>query len=136
MGSLTESLHIEYLPADRAEAAVRRLDAPWVADEGPLDARLWRWLPGEPPPLPLHPRGLAFDAGTTVVWDEDQVRVLRPADPEPADLEPTIVVRRSEVRVRRRFPGLQKVERIDYLQAGVLLASRYQPLTVEEAADA
>lgn len=119
MGSLTEPW-IERFPASEAAAQVGELDRPWVADEGPLDAAVWR-LEGELH-RPLRGRGLAFDLRATVTWDEEQVRVV--LEP-PSDSE--VVARRSGVLVRRRLGRWTALDRIDYLRDGVLLASRYVP---------
>jgi hypothetical protein len=114
-----ESVEIEYLDPADVEAEVGKLREPWIADEGPLDAELWRH-PGGALKRPLLPRGLAFDDETTVAWDEDIVRVIRPAPPRAG-----VIARRSQVLIR--FDGYDPVERVDYLERGVLLASRYQP---------
>lgn len=114
-----ESVKIGYLEPADLTAEVGKLNEPWIADEGPLKAELWQHLGGALK-RPLLPRGLAFDAETTVAWDEDAVRVIRPAPPRAG-----VIARRSTVLIR--FPDFDPVERIDYLESGVLLASRYLP---------
>ncbi len=118
---LDEGVEVRYAEPAAAAAEVAALREPWIADEGPLTAELWRH-PGVELPRPLHPRGLAFDQRTTVLWDEDAVQVIRPADPEPG-----VLARRSRVLIRDRFPGFASPTRVDYLRHGVLIASRYLP---------
>ena len=114
---------IRILPPADLLAEVEALDAPWIAEDGPMTAEFYRHADG-PFGRSLAPRGLAFDKATTVAWDEDEVRVIRDAEPTPGT-----IARRSTARVRAgRFPGLATVERIDYLERGVLRASRYEPV--------
>ena len=103
-----------------------RLETPWIAEEGPLHANFRAWPPGAGT-SELGPRGIAFDATTTVVWDEVSVRAIRATEKPSAG----VLARRSTVRLRARFHERtclpETVERIDYLAHGVLLASRYIP---------
>lgn len=119
---MSEGVSIRYLPPQDLSEELSRLEQPWIADEGPLDVRFERG----PVDRPLLPRGLAFDAKTTLVWDEDQVQVLTAAPPSPG-----VVALRSEVSVREglRPPALGRLQRIDFLQDGGLVGSRYRPLT-------
>jgi len=113
-------VHIADLAPSELTSELEKLRDPWIAQEGPMSAELRRREAGQPLPELLM-RGLAFDDATTVVWDEDAVRVIRETDPQEG-----VLSRRSDVRVRTaRFEGLATVERIDYLKRGVLLASRY-----------
>ncbi len=121
MGRVNESVEIRYAAPEEVDSEVRKLEEPWIGDEGPLVAELWHHSDGELPRR-LHPRGLAFDHRTTVLWDEDAVQVIR-----PRAAESDVIARRSEVLIRDRFPGLDSVERTDYLRQGVLIASRYTP---------
>ncbi len=141
MGSLNgdflkESVNVRVLDGEEgsavatATAEVVKLRQPWIADEGPLAADFWRHSESELP-RPLEMRGLAFDDRTTVQWDEDSVQVI-----EPAPFEPDVLARKSKVLVRDRFQALGSVQRIDYLQAGVLIASRYLPGPSKGEADA
>lgn len=116
MGRVEESVEIRTLEASARDAEVARLDEPWIGDEGPLEASFRRGLEGEP----LRHRGLAFDAETTVVWDEDAVQVVR-----ARAAESEVVALRSSVILRERFSGPKRLDRTDYLRAGALIASRY-----------
>ncbi len=116
MGRVEESVEVRTRSANARDAEVARLDQPWIGDEGPLDASFRRGLEVEP----LRQRGLAFDAETTVVWDEDAVQVVR-----AQAAEPDVVALRSPVILRQRFSGPTSVLRIDYLREGTLIASRY-----------
>ena len=116
-----EGVEVRYGDPATVAAEVKALREPWIADEGPLAAELWRHRGGELP-RPLHLRGLAFDPDSTVLWDEDAVQVIRPAAAEPG-----VLARRSEVLVRGELNALASLVRIDYLQDGVLIASRYLP---------
>ncbi len=116
-----EGVAVRFAEPAAAAAEVAALREPWIADEGPLTAELWRH-PGGELRRPLHLRGLAFDGETTVVWDEDAVQVIRLADAEPG-----VLARRSPVLIRDRFEGLGALTRVDYLRGGVLIASRYLP---------
>jgi|CXWL01.1.fsa_nt_gi hypothetical protein len=114
---------IRHLPAEALSEQLARLDRPWIADEGALDAGFERGPLDRPP----RERGLAFDATTTVRWDESGLQVLTAGPPEPG-----VVMLESEVLVREntRPAGLAQLRRFDYLAGGVLLGSRY---TAEEA---
>ncbi len=117
---MTERVEIRYEPASARDAEVGKLDGAWIGDEGPREASLRRGRAGEP----LRQRGMAFDATTTVVWDEDAVQVVRGSD-HPQSSDDGVIVRKSPVLVRARFEGPEKLFRVDYLRDGVLIASRY-----------
>jgi hypothetical protein len=119
MGGLSEGVEIADLGPERRDAEVGALTDPWIGDEGPLDAALRRGIRG-----PLRQRGVAFDARTTVVWDEAGVQVLRAADPSG-----DVVALRSEVLLREGFreDGPARLFRVDYLCRGTLLGSRFTP---------
>ncbi len=119
-----ESVDVKYLPADARDREVASLHHPWIAEEGPIQAR-FRCLDGMTEPL--LPRGLAFDGRRTVTWDEDGVQVISPAEPEQE-----VVALQSSVVVRERFQGIPPLRRVDYLKSGVWLASRY--FVAEDAA--
>lgn len=116
MGRLNESVIVEHLPPEERNARVGLLEEPWIGDEGPLDAGFRRRMGNEP----LRPRGIAFDSRTTVVWDEAGVQVLRIA---AARAEVTAL--RSPVLLRHWYSGPPGLVRIDYLERGCLLGSRY-----------
>jgi len=116
-GTRRESVDVKYLPASARDQRVAALHHPWVAEEGPIQARFHRL---EAITEPLLPRGLAFDAQQTVTWDEDGVQVITPAEPEPG-----VIALLSSVVVRERFDGIESLHRVDYLKSGVWLASRY-----------
>jgi hypothetical protein len=118
MARLNESVHIEDFPLDERDAQVSLLESPWIGDEGPLDAGFRRGL-GE---LPLRPRGLAFDRRTTVVWDEAGVLVLTAAAPRLG-----VTALQSRVLLRDKLSGPPELLRVDYLERGSLLGSRYIP---------
>lgn len=127
MGRLSEGVDVHPLPASARDAEVAGLTAPWIADEGPLEARFER-RPASAG-SDLHPRGIAFDRATTVTWDESGVTVVRAAPPRPGvvALDSPVLVRkprseRHDPRFVARPPGLR---RIDYLERGALVASRY-----------
>lgn len=109
---------IRHLPAEKLAEQLDRLDRPWIADEGALEAGFERGPLGREP----RERGLAFDAETTVRWDESGLQVLTAGPPEPG-----VVMLESEVLVREntRPPGLAQLRRFDFLAGGVLLGSRY-----------
>lgn len=109
-------VEIRYEPPEKLDEVVATLDNPWIGDEGPLDAWFRRGRGGRD----LLPRGLAFDDETTVVWDEDEVRVVRRGTGDDC------VVLESDVLIRKGFDISQVFERIDYLREGVLVASRYR----------
>jgi len=115
---LNESVDIEDFPPDERDTRVRLLESPWIGDEGPLDAGFRRNL-GD---LPLRPRGLAFDRSTTVIWDEAGVQVLTAAAPRPG-----VTALRSSVLLRDKLSGPPELFRVDYLERGSLLGSRYIP---------
>ncbi|HEX4965539.1 MAG TPA: hypothetical protein VF173_32315 [Thermoanaerobaculia bacterium] len=102
-------------PAER-DAEVGKLIDPWIGDEGPLAAGFRRGLGDKT----LRPRGVAFDAQTTVVWDEAGVQVLK-----AAAADPQVVALCSPVILHHRFQGPARLFRIDYLQRGALLGSRF-----------
>lgn len=116
MGRLSESVTVEHLPPDERDAQVSLLEEPWIGDEGPLDAGFRRGIGG----APLRARGIAFDSTATVVWDEAGVQVLR-----PADARPEVTALRSPVVLRHWYSGPLGLMRIDYLERGCLLGSRY-----------
>ena len=122
-GRIEQGAAIAYLPASARDAEVAALDDPWIGDEGPLEASFRPGIDAEP----LRQRGLAFDARTTVVWDEDAVQVVRADEPEPG-----VVALRSRVIVRERFPSPGSLWRVDYLRDGALLASRYETTETTE----
>jgi hypothetical protein len=103
-------------PAAR-DAEIGRLADPWVGDEGPCDAEFRRGATG-----PLRSRGVAFDATTTVAWDEIRVQVVSVGPPQPE-----VFACRSPVLVRGGFTEAPRLDRVDYLHRGRLLASRYIP---------
>jgi hypothetical protein len=112
-----QGVTIEAVPVVQLPDLVGRLHRPWIADEGPTDCGLRRGLDGQP----LRMRGLAFDSTTTVVWDEDEVQVIR-ASSAP---QPGVIARTSGVLVRDFEGWPKKLIRTDYLRQGVLIASRY-----------
>lgn len=116
MGRLSESVSVERLPPEERDAQVALLEEPWIGDEGPLDAGFRRGL-GQ---VPLRPRGIAFDSRATVAWDEAGVQVLRPAE---ARAEVTAL--QSPVMLRHWYSGTHGLVRIDYLERGCLVGSRY-----------
>lgn len=122
MGRVSESVHVTYLPAEERDAQVSLLREPWIGDEGPLDAGFRRGSGAGP----LRPRGFAFDPRTTVVWDEAGVQVLRPAEPRPE-----VTALESPVMLRRWYTGPARLVRIDYLEHGCLVGSRYVALDEE-----
>ncbi len=120
MESLNESLELEFAPPGELRSHLENLQEPWIADEGPTDVGFRRGLPDGL----LRPRGLAFDHQATIHWDEDSVRILKPAAPDPS-----VQALRHPVRVRQRFrrQAPNPLYRIDYLRRGTLLGSRYIP---------
>lgn len=118
MARLNESVHIQDLPPEERDGQVALLEAPWIGDEGPLDAGFRHGRGG----LPLRPRGLAFDRRTTVVWDEAGVQVLAAAPPSP-----DVTALQSRVLLRAPSEGPPQLTRVDYLKQGSLLGSRYVP---------
>jgi hypothetical protein len=116
MGRLNESVHVTYLPAEERDAQVSVLHDPWIGDEGPLEAGFRRGSGGGP----LRPRGFAFDQRTTVVWDEAGVQVLRPSEPTPE-----VTALESPVVLRHWYTGPARLIRIDYMERGCLVGSRY-----------
>lgn len=117
---MSEGIEICHRPPGDRDAEVGKLVEPWIGDEGPLDAR-FRQAAGGAGPLRL--RGVAFDATTTVAWDEAGVQVLQAAPALAAD----IVILRSPVVLHHRFAedGPKFLFRIDYLRRGALLGSRF-----------
>jgi hypothetical protein len=116
MGRLNESVHVTYLAAEERDVQVSRLHEPWIGDEGPLEAGFRRGSGAGP----LRPRGFAFDQRTTVVWDEAGVQVLRPSEPTPE-----VTALDSPVVVRHWYSGPARLIRIDYMDRGCLVGSRY-----------
>ena len=116
-----EGVAVEWLPAAARDEAVASLDRPWVADEGPLDARFRRLdtIDGA-----FLPRGLAFDGERTVTWDEDGVQVVAPA---PADDGVIALEWGVLVLDRPDFEAPPRLLRVDYLRDGVWIAARYRP---------
>jgi hypothetical protein len=127
VGSVSAGICVRHLPPTSLAAELERLDRPWIADEGALDATLERG----PVARPLRERGLAFDGTTTLRWDESGVQALTEAAPQAG-----VVALSSPVLVRPALQpgGLGRLRRIDYLERGVLLGSRY--LGLEEDDDA
>jgi hypothetical protein len=119
MESLKRGVEIHYLPPGERDPEVAKLSEPWIGDEGPLTAELRRGG------LPRHPRGVAFDDTTTVMWDEAGVQVLRAVSGDTADED--VVVLQSPVIPHHRFAEKrpQSLIRIDYLRRGALLGSRF-----------
>ncbi len=117
MGRLNESVHVTYLAADERDYQVSLLQEPWIGDEGPLEAGFRRGSGGGT----LRPRGFAFDRSTTVIWDEAGVQVLRSSE---ATSEVTAL--ESPVLVRHWYSGPARLVRIDYLDRGCLVGSRYR----------
>ncbi len=124
-----EGVEIRHEPPEKIDEIVATLDNPWIGDEGPLDAWFRRGQGGRD----LLPRGLAFDAETTVVWDEDEVCVVHCNDGDGGG-EGDWIVLKSDVLIRKGFEISQVFERIDYLRDGVLVASRYRPKGGEDDA--
>lgn len=121
-----ENVRIDWHPADARDAIVGELDRPWVAEEGPLSAMLSRWDSPSPPTGALSLRGLAFDATTTVVWDEDAVQVIRvdaEPDPDTFAVEHDVLVRQPRHIDGWRAP--KGLKRTDYLRQGACVASRW-----------
>lgn len=118
MGRLNESVRVTYLPAEERDVQVSRLREPWIGDEGPLEAGLRRGIGT----VPLRPRGFAFDSKTTVSWDEAGVQVVTPAEPVPE-----VTALESPLLMRHWYPGPARLTRIDYMERGCLLGSRYVP---------
>jgi hypothetical protein len=116
MGRLNESVHVTYLAAEDRDVQVSLLHEPWIGDEGPLEAGFRRGSGGGP----LRPRGFAFDQSTTVVWDEAGVQVLRPSEPTPE-----VTAFESPVMLRHWYSGPARLVRIDYMDRGCLVGSRY-----------
>lgn len=119
---LEEGVEIIYLDPRERDIQVAALDEPWIADEGPLEARFRLSDKGS-----LLHRGLAFDQKTTVAWDEDAVQVVRPAKPDSE-----VVAQAHPVLVRERLDGPRELVRIDYQRHGVWLGSRYVASSLEE----
>jgi hypothetical protein len=117
---------VRHLPPETLEDQLARLDRPWIADEGALDAGFERGPLDRPP----RERGLAFDASTTVRWDESGVQVISGNHSDPG-----VVTLASDVLLRERFEvaGLRKLRRFDFLAGGVLLGSRYTALEASHA---
>ncbi len=122
--ALDEAVEVTYLGPEARDEQLALLESPWVADEGPVDARLKHWTGEGEAPLP---RGLAFDRSTTVVWDEDAVQLVKPA-PSRED----VVANAQPVLLRRRLEGPKFLTRVDYLRRGVWLASRYLAVPVDQ----
>jgi len=123
MGRLREGVVITYLPPTERDVQVARLEEPWIGDEGPLDAGFHRGSTAEP----LRPRGFAFDRRTMVVWDEAGVQIL-----QPSEASPEVTALESKVMLRSWYKGPPRLVRIDYLERGCLLGSRYVPAPEEE----
>ena len=127
MGGMSVGIVIRYLPAESLEGELARLEQPWIADEGALEASFERGSLSRKP----RQRGLAFDRTTTLQWDESGVQVVveGPLEGGAAVLESWVVI-----RDRLRPGGLSRLRRIDVLQGGVLIGSRYIPLEEEDRA--
>ncbi len=118
--SSKKGVRVEPAPVSQLPALVNELHEPWIADEGPLDCGLRRGLAAQT----LRQRGIAFDHSTTIVWDEDEVQVIRAAATAPditALVSPVLV--RAGLAVAAGWP--RQLSRIDYLREGALIASRY-----------
>jgi hypothetical protein len=130
-----EEVILRLMPPGSQAAEVGRLVDPWIGDEGPMEADFRRAIGGAGS---LRPRGVAFDDTTTVTWDEAGVQILQAAPAGGAggigDIG-DIVALRSEVVLHSRFAerGPKTLFRIDYLQRGALLGSRF---TTEGGGDA
>ena len=122
---LPESVNASWRPVEELATLLADLDRPWVATEGPLDARLFRHEEGDLGERLLL-RGFAFDAETTVAWDEEAVQLVRraAADPEVLAMPQTVLIRE-----RLRGDGPESFLRIDYLRHGALRASRWMEST-------
>ena len=114
---LDEGAVLRHAEPGERDAEVARLADAWIGDEGPCDAEFRRGANG-----PTRPRGVAFDADTTVVWDETRVLVVTPGRPQPG-----VLACRTPLLVRGRFADAPPLHRVDYLYRGRLLASRYVP---------
>lgn len=123
-----ESVKVEWLPAESRDEMVARLDRPWVMTEGPLDARLFRFEGDADNEQPLLLRGTAFDSMTTLVWDEAGLQIVRGASPNTE-----ILAVEQDVLVRSRLQGPEKMIRIDYLEGGAWLASRWLEYSEEDS---
>ena len=125
---VSEGVEVTYHSGDGKEELVAALDQPWIGDEGPMEAEFRQVFE----PSSLRPRGLAFDPGTTVYWDEDAVMRVR-----KAALRAGEIAFCTPVLVRDRFPSLEghQLFRIDVLKEGALRASRYvwQPTEKESS---
>ena len=118
-----EEVILRLMPPGSQAAEVGRLVDPWIGDEGPMEADFRRAIDG---PGSLRPRGVAFDDTTTVTWDEAGVQVLQAAPAGGGGIG-DIVALRSEVVLHSPFAerGPKTLFRIDYLQRGALLGSRF-----------
>ena len=125
VGFLPESVDASWRPVGELAALLADLDRPWVATEGPLDARLFRHEGGDLEARLLL-RGFAFDGETTVAWDEEAVQLVRraPAEPEVLAMPQSVLIRE-----RLRGDGPEAFLRIDYLHHGALRASRWMEST-------
>lgn len=128
MGSLKEGCEVRFIPRESLDQEFAKLDSPWIAEEGPLDVAVMRG----PEKRPGKFRGMAFDAETTLYWDEEAVQLVRRTAVEPGTLAYD-----NPVLVREGFSAVWDLRRIDYLSDGVLIASRYvgksaQPDPAEE----
>lgn len=119
---------VAWLDITERDAQLRSLTEPWIAEEGPLHVRLARH---PKVPATLAPRGLAFDAKTTVHWDEAGVQVVTATSEKETKAKGTVAICHL-VLVRQPnhltdWQGPQRLERIDYLERGVCVASRWRP---------
>ena len=112
----TEGVEVQYCAPTQLQDELAKLAEPWIADEGPTDCGFRQGLAAGA----LRHRGLAFDDETTVTWDEDVVQIIRRTGPIAG-----VVPLRSEVLVRSRPGWPRRLNRIDYLRSGALIASRY-----------
>jgi hypothetical protein len=125
MVRVMEGLDIHDFAPEERDIQVGLLEEPWIGDEGPTDAGFRRELDRRP----LRPRGVAFDDQTTVVWDEHGVQVLRSAPPPQG-----MVALASKVLLHSRFAGPAELTRIDYIERGCLVGSRYVPYGIHQGA--
>ena len=116
--SVKEGIVTRFLPPERRDDEVAGLTAPWIGDEGPLDASLRHGLGDKP----LQSRGVAFDRRTTVFWDEAGVQIV-----QAGPLDEEVVALRSPVLIHPHFQENrpQELFRIDYLRRGALCGSRF-----------
>lgn len=130
---LQEGVDDQWLDAAERDRQVQDLEEPWIAEEGPLSVRLSRRQPSAAEPL--APRGLAFDNDTTVHWDEDAVQVVRvgKASADTVAIAQQVLLRQP--KHLEDWEGPERFERIDYLEQGVCVASRWRPSSEPPSGD-